>query len=338
MKLFIFGSTGNLVKTKVIPALMRGNWPNLQIIALGRRPLTTSSYLTHLGISSSDLTYPLTYHQINFNTNLSSQLKNLLDPKLNNYFYLALPPHIISRLLGSILTLKTSLHFTNYYFLIEKPFGTNYHNAQQIARLIKSQNLVNQIYLADHYLFKKPIRDLTLTPKHQLQITALEKVGLENRVSYYDQVGALKDMIQSHFLNITFKLVPQLDPNLIQVITYKKGQYATYTQELSKPSSTETLAFVKLKFKNLYLTFLTAKKTALKLTTLTLDNSSFTLTDSNSYTHLFDAFFNRHHYLFPTISQTLKAWQIIEKIQSYKPQPFFIYPNHSTQQQLNRLL
>ncbi len=337
MKLFIFGSTGNLVKTKVMPALMQGKWSDLQIIALGRRPLTTNSYLKHLNLTSPP-NYPITYHQIDFNSNLTNQLKNLLDSNTCNYFYLALPPHIIPQLIDSIFAIKSAYSKLTCCFLIEKPFGTNYQSAKQLTNQIQSLNLTNQIYLADHYLFKKPIRDFSLIPKQHLKITALEKVGLENRISYYDRVGALKDMVQSHFLNITFKLIPQLDPKLIKVLTYKKGQYTTYIQELGQPSTTETLAFVKLKFQNLYLTFFTAKKTALKLTTLTLDNSSFPITDSNSYTHLFDAFFNHQKHFFPTISQTLKAWQIIEKIQSHKPQPFFTYPDHSTPQRLNQLL
>jgi glucose-6-phosphate 1-dehydrogenase len=92
MKLFVFGSTGDLVKRKVLIALEKVKEKNLEIICLGRKEMTTQEYLQdHCKECKRDIKYKF----INFED--KKLIKNLikeLNEKKINYFYLSLPPKI----------------------------------------------------------------------------------------------------------------------------------------------------------------------------------------------------------------------------------------------------
>ncbi|MDQ7082738.1 MAG: hypothetical protein Q9N34_07140 [Aquificota bacterium] len=102
----------------------------------------------------------------------------------------------------------------------------------------------------------------------QHQISALENLGLEGRVSYYDRVGALRDMVQNHLLQILSFLAMEppalMDPERVRDEKVKvlssirrfsvsevdryavRGRYRGYTEELGKESRTETFVALKL--------------------------------------------------------------------------------------------
>ncbi|NOY15126.1 MAG: hypothetical protein GXP43_02810, partial [bacterium] len=308
---------------------------------LSRRPLKTADYLNLIGLSqsaaASSAANQISYQQITFDDKSKDKLIKLLDKANINYFYLALPPQVVPGVIDFLLDIKAKQPI-KCRFLIEKPFGFDLDSAILLQNKIAKAKLTNRLYLSDHYLFKKEVLNLKSKPKKRLSITALEKVGLANRISYYDKIGALKDMVQNHFLNIAFKLIPSLtSADQLKLFEYKKGQYQSYVKELGRPSQTETAVYLNLQLAGIKTTFLTAKKTAVKQTTVTVDGQTYQITDQNPYNRLFTAFFNRQHRLFPTIKQTILAWQIINKIKQ-KPATLIIYPANATKTRLLQTL
>ena len=163
----------------------------------------------------------------------------------------------------------------------EKPFGGDLHSSRQINRCLARVFSENQIYRIDHYLGKELVGNIVMTRftnrifeplwnnKHidSVQIISSEKIGIEGRGQYYDSYGALKDMVQSHLLQL-LALIAMERPKALQapyirnakfnilkkvfVNSVVLGQYEGYSKErgVAKNSKTETFAALKLGIKN----------------------------------------------------------------------------------------
>ncbi|MGA7625465.1 MAG: glucose-6-phosphate dehydrogenase [Candidatus Acidiferrales bacterium] len=138
----------------------------------------------------------------------------------NRLFYLATPPevyeHVIGQLKNANLT-KPASEKSWTRIIIEKPFGRD----QASARELNSKVLVafdeNQVYRIDHYLGKETVQNMLVfrfgngifeplwnrNYVDSIQITAAESLGVERRAAFYETAGALRDMIQSHVLQLT---------------------------------------------------------------------------------------------------------------------------------------
>src|SRR5204863_8782392 len=100
--------------------------------------------------------------------------------------------------------------------IIEKPFGTDLQSARVLNAEVKSVLKERQIYRIDHYLGKETVPNLAVfrfangifeplwNSKYvdHVQITGPETLGVENRGSYFDQAGILRDMVQNHLLQV----------------------------------------------------------------------------------------------------------------------------------------
>jgi len=321
MKLVIFGSTGDLMLRKVLPALQELKRDDLKIYALGRKNLTTKEYREFI---CKERCFPwykknIFYQQIDF-VHFSPKLKKLLEEA---HIYLSLPPDVTEDVLNLLAELPKVGRI-----LVEKPFGKNLEQAQLLQKLIQEKNL--HLSIADHYLFKEGILDLKQRDFKKLEIVSLEQIGVEGRLSFYDKIGAMKDMVQGHFLNLTFKILESPDLlNLFSVKEYVRGQYGDgktegYAQDLGKTSETETFVKLRLTGKGKEILYITGKGFNKKVGYLKIDGEYFSLDADNSYRRMFDYFLNDKTELFPTLTNTLLAWRIIEKIDS-KPQLWY-YP------------
>ena len=133
MKLFIFGSTGDLVKKKVLPALEEIK--ELEIINIGRKNMDNDQFNEeHCKNCSSKLKERLTYKQINFNKDFCEECTSLLNKEAENYFYISLPPSLIYTTLLEISTLKEKGY--KIRVLIEKPFGNSLEEAEKLRKMI----------------------------------------------------------------------------------------------------------------------------------------------------------------------------------------------------------
>jgi glucose-6-phosphate 1-dehydrogenase len=157
--------------------------------------------------------------------NIYAQLQPLLtqmDQKYrtcgNYLFYLATGPdlfgEIVRRLAEAKLTIQDGGHWRR--IIIEKPFGVDLASAQALNAQIKNLLSEQQVYRIDHYLGKETVQNILVFRfangifepiwnrryVDHVQITAAEKLGVEHRGRYYDQAGALRDMVPSHILQL----------------------------------------------------------------------------------------------------------------------------------------
>ncbi len=227
--------------------------------------------------------------------NKLSELNKKFDLQKNYIFYLSTPPQLYSLipkyLYGQGLTLQQK-GFRR--IIIEKPFGHDLQSAKELNKLLLGFFEEEQIYRIDHYLGKETVQNLMVTRfangiyeplwnrnyVDHVEITTAENLGVEERGGYYDNAGALRDMVQNHLLQIVsliameppikisgediryekMKVFRALRPltendlknNVIRgqytASTVRGKQYAGYRQEpeVDKDSRTET--YVAMKF------------------------------------------------------------------------------------------
>lgn len=135
----------------------------------------------------------------------------------NYIFYLSTPPDmypLIPKFLAGQGLNKEDNGFRR--IIIEKPFGTSLKSAIELNASLREDYNEEQIYRIDHYLGKETVQNMLVTRFangvyeplwnrnyiHHVEITAAESIGVENRGSYYDHSGALRDMVQNHLLQL----------------------------------------------------------------------------------------------------------------------------------------
>jgi glucose-6-phosphate 1-dehydrogenase len=245
----IFGATGNLSQVKLIPALYRldaaGRLSDgLRIVGFGRRDWDDTTWRDTVRNWLSDKTTEAEVLE-RFCARMFFFRGNLDDedsfPALRDYlidgsgfspnliFYMAISPADfgqVSRRLGA-----TGLSEENGGWrrvVIEKPFGYDLESAESLNKGLSRDFDETQIFRIDHYLGKGTIQNvlvfrfanLMLEPLwnrnyiDHVQITHSESLGTEGRAGYYDGSGALRDMIQSHLLQLLTLVAMEPPANL----------------------------------------------------------------------------------------------------------------------------
>lgn len=137
----------------------------------------------------------------------------------NRLFYLAMPPEFFEDIavnLSKVGLNKPANSDSWTRIIIEKPFGKDLESALKLDSVILKYFSENQIYRIDHYLGKETVQNLLAfrfgnsifepiwnrNYINNVQITAAETVGVENRADYYDKAGALRDMVQNHMMQL----------------------------------------------------------------------------------------------------------------------------------------
>lgn len=320
MKLFIFGATGDLVKKKVLPALEEIK--DLEIINLGRRELDKEKFNQNYCIScSNSLKDRINYKKIDFEEDFCEECLDQLDKNQENFFYISLPPSLIYNILLEISKLKKRGY--KLKVLIEKPFGESLEKAIKLKELIEKEGLDKDIYLADHYLFKENVLNLEVKDKIKtLEIKSIEKDGINSRL-YYDDVGAIKDMIQSHLINLSIRVL-KLDKDLdLDIKNVKIGQYKDYNKEIGKESNTETYAKIEASVtlikdnhkEDVKIILETGKRLNKKEISIKINGKIIRIEDNvNPYITMLNQFLQGKEDNFPSISQNINAWKITEKV------------------------
>ena len=328
IKLFIFGSTGDLVKRKVVPAISALRGFDLTVVTLGRKDHTDQSYRNFVcdGECDENFSDKHVYVKIDMENGVECQDCLLhLDKKGVNYFYSALPPANIADVVRYLGRLKRDGY--RIKLLVEKPFGTSLKDAVNLKKLIAKEKMTEDVLVSDHYLFKKEVMARKPRAFKKLEIVSLEKVGLERRAGYYDGVGALKDMVQSHFFNIAFRLMknPAKSFAVPKVLVYERGQYGDgkgsgkghdYVRDLGKPSDTETFAHVVMKAGGREFDFVTGKMFVKKTGYISIDGKTIHFNSAdNPYVRLLEDFFLGKKDHFATIDESILGWKLTEAIQ-----------------------
>ena len=352
MKLFIFGSTGDLVKRKVLPALQglaeeNSEFKGLEIWALGRKDFTHEVYKDFVcegGKCSLDFRKRIFYKRISLeNSNMCEGCLEIFDKKETNYLYISLPPEFIKNILESSVSLKKA--GIKIRLLIEKPFGRNLEESEELESFIEKNFHPDEVYLSDHYLFKDGILEAEekIPDFRNLKIVSLEEVGLESRMTYYDGIGALKDMVQSHFLNIAFRLGGKINPDGMKIARFRKMQYGNgkdsgYVSELGKSSRTETFVDLAITAEGREFEFITGKAFDKKVSFIELDGRKISLEDrKNPYERMFSDFFAGRKSDFPKVKNAVLAWKIINRIEDSSPELQFYLKGISSDEFLKRI-
>jgi len=149
-----------------------------------------------------------------------AEIENSWNICANKLFYLAVPPssyeQIFKNLAGIKLNVPCGGDMGWSRILIEKPFGTDLQSAQKLQSLLSTYFKEEQIYRIDHYLFKEIIQGIENfrfsnnlfenawdnTMIERIDIRLLESIGVEDRGSFYDSIGTLRDVGQNHILTM----------------------------------------------------------------------------------------------------------------------------------------
>ncbi len=134
----------------------------------------------------------------------------------NYLFYTAIPPSLFTRVTGYLGAAGLLQETENDWrrVVVEKPFGQDLESAAALNRELHRTMDEGQIYRIDHYLGKETVQNILvfrfangfiepLWNRHHIdhvQLTVAESVGVEHRGAYYEEAGALRDMIQNHLL------------------------------------------------------------------------------------------------------------------------------------------
>jgi len=150
----------------------------------------------------------------------------------NRLYYLSTPPSVFGKIVQQLAAAGLGPRDQQRGWsriIVEKPFGTDLVSARNLQAEITKVFDEKQIYRIDHYLGKEPVQDIMALRFanvmfepiwnrryiDNVQITAAETVGVEGRGGYYDNAGALKDMIQNHVMNLLalVAMEPPISPN-----------------------------------------------------------------------------------------------------------------------------
>lgn len=295
----IVGISGDLSSRKLLPALAKiaeaGELPEkYKIIGVTRQPdLSVANLLNkvknpaviekNLELWKMDLGEIRDYKK--FAAHLEEIESEFLEPA-QRLFYLAVPPQI-SRPIIEMLGLSGLAKMPNTKLLIEKPFGVDLASAQELVEHINLYFTADQVYRIDHYLAKETAQNIVVFRQdnslfkrtwnkdfiERIEIIASEIIGIEGRAVFYEQTGALRDLVQSHLLQLAaltlmdipadrqFAEIPnrrlealkQLHLPLDEAvkINVKRGQYKNYQAEIKNIGSTvETFVSLTLESDN----------------------------------------------------------------------------------------
>ena len=238
--LVLFGAKGNLSRVKLVPGLFHldesGQLPDgMKILSVGRQASTQDEWKKEIrGMLDKkfkdgycEKTYKRFIERNIYHANLTEdpeafqKFSNKLNEEnlfsKNLAFFLSVRPSDFALIVDQLADVGL-LDQTNGWkrVLIEKPFGTNLKSAIDLQESISKHLNEDQIYRIDHYLGKSALQNILVTrfansilepiwnSSHidHIQITNHEMLGVGDRTTFYESTGALRDMIQSHLLQM----------------------------------------------------------------------------------------------------------------------------------------
>ena len=172
-----------------------------------------SSFSTKISYHELDLTEDTTYSNIN---NWITDKAKEWDEKPTVIYYLSVAPKLAPIIAQKLSDNKLCEDDATTRMVFEKPFGHDLKSAVALNQLLSKMFKEDQIYRIDHYLGKETVQNILAfrfanalfepvwNNKYieHIQITAAETVGVEDRGGYYEQAGALRDMVQNHILQL----------------------------------------------------------------------------------------------------------------------------------------
>jgi glucose-6-phosphate 1-dehydrogenase len=289
--LVLFGATGDLAKRKLFPALyhlVRRGELKVPVVGVARSDWTDDDFRDHarkaveenvpdadesiivdlcgrLDLIQGDYSSPETWES------LAATLDGCGSETA--VFYMAIPPDMFPTVAEKLASVGLNKRGR---IVVEKPFGRDLESARELNRTLQEVFPEERIFRIDHYLGKEAVEDLLvfrfsnmlLEPVwnrnyvRSVQITMAESIGVEGRGSFYEGVGAIRDVLQNHLLQVVallameppiaddadayrdeeVKVLRQISP--LEPRNTVRGQYVGYLDEEGVAPSSTTETFV----------------------------------------------------------------------------------------------
>ena len=215
----------------------------------------------------------------------ASGLESLLsEGERTRLFYLATPCHLYASICSRLRA--AGLLGQGSRIVLEKPIGTDHASSESISSLVDKELPDHQIFRIDHYLGKETVQNLLAlrfgniifenlwgaNAIQHIEISVAEDMGVDERMDFYDRTGALRDMVQSHLLQllclVAMEVPHTLAPEAIRQEKLKvlhalrpiegsavddtviRGQYRGYAEDLGRSSRTETYVAIRAEVDN----------------------------------------------------------------------------------------
>jgi len=238
--LTIFGASGDLTQRKLLPALYALAFRNLlperfAVVGVARTEMTTEEFRDSMRQAVLDhardefreevwkqLAGGIRYVATDFADEGGEQhvvdCLNALDEERgtagNRLYYLAVPPGAIETIVVQMGQRRATGGWTRV--IVEKPFGHDLVSAQRLNEVIRAYFDESEIFRIDHYLGKETVQNMLVLRFangifepiwnrqfiDHVQITVAESLGIEGRAGFYEQAGAIRDIVQNHLLQL----------------------------------------------------------------------------------------------------------------------------------------
>jgi glucose-6-phosphate 1-dehydrogenase len=311
--IILFGATGDLAQRMLFPSLYHLHADGLlaaglTIVGSGRSAMTSEAFRAQIGAllakeaGNDDTSIAAFLARVEYCAvdvgagagfeTLAEQLGERRGRPLG--VYLSTPPSLFGPIASHLA--RVGIACSECRIAMEKPIGTDLASSRAVNAEVAAAFAEDRVFRIDHYLGKETVQNLLALrfanalfeplwnagAIEHVQITVAETVGLEGRVSYYDGVGALKDMVQNHMLQL-LAIIAMEPPASVSATAIRdekvkllrslrkmtaadveahsvKGQYAAgavggaavagYADELGAPSKTETFVALKAHIDN----------------------------------------------------------------------------------------
>ncbi|MBO9474335.1 glucose-6-phosphate dehydrogenase [Shimia sp. R10_1] len=300
--LVIFGATGDLARRKILPGLFHrfraGQMPEeARIIGAARSDMDDAAFRRLIkdaieefvdeSLRPDDTLDAFLEHLAYFHVDATGEdgwqdLSESLREDTIRTFYLSVSPSLFGAIAQRLN--QHSIATADSRIVVEKPFGHDLSSAQALNKDLLTHFDEQQIYRIDHYLGKETVQNLMAlrfanslfeplwnsTHIDHVQITVAESIGVAGRGGYYDQSGAMRDMVQNHLMQLLcliameppskftpnsvrdekVKVIEALEPVALNDIV--RGQYLagrdgdSYLEDVENPDS-RTESFIAMK-------------------------------------------------------------------------------------------
>ena len=287
-----FGATGDLAYKQIFPALqamIRRSHFNMPIIGVARsakgldqlRARARESLEKHGGLDPDAfavLSAKLQYVNGDYGSQQTFRdLRKALGGASRPLYYLAIPPNMFATVVKGLADADCD---KGARVVVEKPFGRDLASAQELNRILHQFFPESAVFRIDHYLGKEPVQNLLyfrfansfLEPiwnsnyVQSVQVTMAETLGVQGRGVFYEEVGAIRDVVQNHMLEVIALLAMEAptsrDPDALRDEKQRaframrpltpgdvvRGQFRGYRNEkgVASDSQVETFAAVRL--------------------------------------------------------------------------------------------